>query len=100
MLNGQPLDFTDRIRTNLFKVLGLTKYSIDEAKNNSISSAIESETFVPLGLLDNVGSDLVMMLSNPNLTNLEKLKALDTFQDFPVIGKLLYRWFGEPRMTQ
>jgi len=54
---------------------------------------------MPTSTIDQIYRDMIMIFTNKNLDEWEKLKALETIQSVPLIGKLYYRWFGQPTMT-
>lgn len=78
----------------------MSKYAITKASKEGIGWTVWSTIGVPTGFIDQARRDVVMILSNKNLDWMEKLRALETVQSVPMIGKLFYRWFGQPTMTQ
>ena len=99
LINDQPTDLGWRLIDNLLKLSWLSKYSIYQANNAGIWSAIQSVISMPTSTIDQIYRDMIMIFTNKNLDEWEKLKALETIQSVPLIGKLYYRWFGQPTMT-
>lgn len=99
LINDQPTDLGWRLFDNLLRLSWLSKYTIYQANKAGIWSAIQSIISMPTSAVDQIYRDMMMIFTNKNLNEWEKLKALESVQSLPVLGKLYYWWFGQPTMT-
>jgi len=100
LINSEDTSFDDRLIQNMFKLSGLTKYAIMQAGKQWISQTIWSTIGIPMGIIDQVARDAIMVVTNNSLNPGDKLRALESIQSLPVIGKMYYRRFGQPTMVK
>ena len=85
---GRTKEFSDLVSDNLWKLTGLSKWTIYKAKQEGLGMAALRTIAPPMSIMERTGRDVRALAQG----NAEKLG--ESIQMIPLAGKPLYWWFG------
>lgn len=94
---GREADFGDRLVDNIFRLAGVSKWTVYEARNKGLSTALYRSILPPMKLIDSIGKDAFATMRA--LERGEKVKGFETPGAVPLVGKLYYWWLGKGRQA-
>ena len=92
LLLGREVKLDDLLVDNAAKLIGFSRYSINQVRREGIGSAIGQSILPPFALVDDVTRDIFDLYKS--FAENEEMDKLRTIENIPVIGKLYYYWFG------
>jgi len=90
-LLGRKTPPEDYVVNNMFKVFGIQKYILYQARREGLMKAFSSQILPPWKLIDDISKDIMATTMNENP---REIKDWDTWSNLPLFGKLYYWWFG------
>ena len=100
-IHWEDIQIWDRLLDVALRLPWLSKFAIKQAKREGAWKGLVASMLLPaLWFADNITKDIMMIVWNRKLDAIEKLRALHTRQNVSWLGKLYYRWFGQPTMTR
>ena len=93
LLTNRKTKLSDRVVDQLFKLLGLSRYSTSRIGTDGLGATALDIIMPPTNLVDNVSKDLINLYKD--FDESADINKLRTIQDIPLIGKFYYWWFGK-----
>ena len=90
-LLGRKTPPEDYLVNNMFKVFGLQKWVIYQARREGLMAAFSRQILPPFKLIDDIYKDVMATTMNEDP---RAIKDFDTWSNVPLVGKLYYWWFG------
>ena len=84
-LLGRDPEPEEYLVNNIFKMFGIGKWVMYQARREGLMSALSRMIWPPFKLMDDLYKDVV---------NMRELPEWDTWSNLPVFGKFYYWWFG------
>ena len=84
-LLGRDPEPEEYLVNNIFKMFGIGKWVMYQARREGLMSALSRMILPPFKLMDDLYKDVV---------NMRELPEWDTWSNLPVFGKFYYWWFG------
>jgi hypothetical protein len=100
LILNRPIYWPDTVADNIFRLFGLSKYTVYSARNEGLGTAAVKTVLPPIKFLDSAYRDFVKY--NPDKEGPESLegnfwkgKKLETTASIPLFGKMYYWWLGK-----
>jgi len=90
---GRKTSLKDRLIDNIAKLIGFSRYSVNQVSRNGIGSAILEQLTPPTQFVDNISKDLIKIFKDWEESI--KINNLKSIKSIPVLGNLYYWWFGK-----
>jgi hypothetical protein len=95
-MKGEDLDdedvALDILVDNIVKLVGFSRYSLQQAQRDGIGSAVTDQISPPTRVIDDIWKDLRDLFKDSDKSfDVNKLRSI---KNIPVIGQLYYWWFG------
>jgi len=92
LLLGREVRLDDLLVDNAAKLIGFSRYTVNQVRREGLGSAIGQSILPPFALVDDVTRDTIDLYKS--FAENKEMDKLRTLQNIPVIGKLYYYWFG------
>jgi len=93
-LLGRKTTLKDQVIENLLKIVMLSKFTLRTAEQRGVGDAFLSLVTPTVSFLNHIGKDISKIAKNEKGKEFI-IKEAETLQDFPLVGKYYYRWFGK-----
>ena len=93
LLLGRPLEWPDYLLNNIWRLVGMSKYSFYKFKTEGVSQGVASVALPPVArFVTNSTKDVSNMIEGKF-----EVENAEVVQGVPFLGKLYYWWFGGGR---
>ena len=90
---GRKTSLKDRVIDNIAKLIGFSRYSVNQIARDGLGSATLEQVTPPTQFVDNISKDLVTIYKSWGTgVEISKLKSI---KSIPIGGNLYYWWLGK-----
>lgn len=86
LLFGRPIVLEDHVVDNVWRTIGASRYTVEQAKRDGIGTAALKQILPPAKAIDAAYKDIKSMGDG---------KGSELVQSVPIFGKFYYWWFGK-----
>lgn len=93
IMDGRDFDLKESTVENLFRIAGLTRYSVKKIKQQGLMSGIAGYIAPPVKMAESVVRDIGNAVSG-KMEDVNSIAKMNIWRNIPFVGEEYYWWFG------